>query len=97
MEIINLRLTAKLKSDKLPIKKIVVGTKDPAKALLRKHKCHFEGKLVETPVYDGLRLEAGNIIKGNAIIEEPTTTTVIPAGKLCTIDAFGNYIIVSET
>jgi N-methylhydantoinase A len=96
MEIINLRLTAKLKSDKLPIKKIVAGTKDPAKALLRKHKCYFEGKVVETPVYDGLKLEAGNIIKGNAIIEEPTTTTVVPARKLCTIDAFGNYIIVPE-
>jgi N-methylhydantoinase A len=96
MEIINLRLTAKLKSDKLPIKKIVAGTKDPAKALLRKHKCYFEGNLVETPVYDGLKLEAGNIIKGNAIIEEPTTTTVVPASKLCTIDAFGNYIIVPE-
>ncbi len=43
-----------------------------------------------------MKLKAGNIIKGNAIIEEPTTTTVTPTGKICTVDAFENYIITTE-
>jgi hypothetical protein len=30
----------------------------------------------------------------NAIIEEPTTTTVIPAGHSCHVDEFGNFLIV---
>ena len=93
MEMINQRLTAKVKSSKLPIKKVAAGTADASKALLRKHDCYFGGAFVETPIYDGLKLEAGNVIKGGAVIEEPTATTVIPVGKICTVDAFGNYII----
>ena len=80
----------------VPIKKIAAGTKDASKALLRKKDYYFNNKCIETPVYDGLTLKAGNVIKGSAIIEEPTTTTVIPTGKICTVDAFGNYIITTE-
>lgn len=96
IEMINLRLTVKIKSQKIPIKKIATGTKDPSPALLSKRKCFFSNGFTETPVYDGLKLKAGNVITGNAIIEEPTTTTVIPAGKICSVDAYGNYIITTE-
>jgi hypothetical protein len=30
----------------------------------------------------------------NAIIEEPTATTVIPAGHSCSVDELGNFWIV---
>jgi N-methylhydantoinase A len=96
MEMINMRLTAKIKNTKLPINKVGAGTADPAKALLRQQDCYFSGGLVKTPIYDGLKLEAGNVIKGGAVIEEPTATTVIPMGKTCTVDAFGNYIIAAD-
>jgi N-methylhydantoinase A len=95
MEIINLRLTAKLKSSKLAPKRIAEGKEDPAKALIRTHQAWFGGKELETPVYDGTRLLAGNLVKGNAIIEEPTSTTVIPVGHACMVDAYGNYLIGS--
>jgi N-methylhydantoinase A len=95
IEIINLRLTVKIKSVKMPIKKIVTGTKDPSPALLKTRQCFFGKKFVETPIFDGLKIKAGNAIRGNAIIEEPTTTTVIPAGKICSVDAYGNYIITT--
>jgi N-methylhydantoinase A len=96
IEMINLRLTVKIKSQKMPIKKIAAGTKDPSPALLGKRRSYFGNKFIETLIYDGLKLKAGNAIPGTAIIEEPTTTTVIPAGKICTVDAYGNYIIVTE-
>ncbi len=95
IEMINLRLTVKIKSQKMPLKKIVAGTKDPSPALLGKRRCYYGNRFMETIIYDGLKLKAGNTILGNAIIEEPTTTTVIPAGKICTVDAYGNYIIVT--
>jgi N-methylhydantoinase A/oxoprolinase/acetone carboxylase beta subunit len=72
------------------------GTKDPLGALIRKRQCYFDGKFVESPIYDGLKLEAGNTILGNAIIEEATTTTVIPAGNVCMVDDYGNYIVVRK-
>jgi N-methylhydantoinase A len=96
VEIINLRMTAKVKSQKIPITKIAAGTKDPSGALIRKRQCYFDGKFVESPIYDGLKLEAGNTILGNAIIEEATTTTVIPAGNVCMVDDYGNYIVVRK-
>ena len=96
MEVINLRLTAKIKSTKIPINKIAVGTEDASPALLRKAQCYFGNMLVETPVYDGQKLLAGNVIKGGAVIEEPTATTVIPERAVCTVDAFGNYVITPD-
>jgi Hydantoinase/oxoprolinase C-terminal domain len=51
----------------------------PAKAVVGRRKAIFaaDGKLIDTPVYDGSKLGAGATIKGPAIIEEVTTTIVI--------------------
>jgi N-methylhydantoinase A len=93
IEIVNLRLTAKIKAQNIPIKKIAAGTSNPREALLRVKECNFNNKMVKTPIYDGLKLKSGNIIPGNAIIEEKTTTTVLPDNTVCTVDDYGNYII----
>ena len=95
-EITNLRLTAKIRSPKIPVKKLKPGTNNPAPALKAKRQCYFDGKVLETPIYDGARLKAGNIIPGNAIIEEPSTTTVLPKGTLCSVDEYGNYVVTSK-
>ena len=93
---INLRLTAKVKSQKIPITEIAAGTTDSSEALTRRRKCYFDNRFVETNIYDGFKLKSGNVIPGNAIIEEPTTTTVIPAGTVCTVDEYGNYIVAKK-
>lgn len=41
---------------------------------------YFDGKTVETPIYRGERLRAGEHCSGPAIIEEATTTIVLIAG-----------------
>lgn len=93
VELQNLRLIAKVKSSKIKVKKIVAGTEDPSRALISKRKCFFKSKWVNTPIYDGLRLKSGNVILGNAIIEEKTTTTIIPEGAVCHVGPYGTYII----
>jgi N-methylhydantoinase A len=93
LEMINLRMTAKINSDKVPIPRREMASADPSKALLETRQCYFDGKLIPVPVYDGEKLEAGNVVRGAAIIQEPTVTTVIPARSACTVDVFGNYII----
>lgn len=93
IELINLRLIVKIKASKIPIAKIAQGDTNPSPALLRISQCFFNNSYVDTPIYDGLKLKAGNIIPGNAIIEEPTTTTVIPTDYICSVDEYGNYII----
>lgn len=52
----------------------------------------FGGIPVTTPVFDGARLEPGDIIDGPAIIEEPTTTVVIIPGARATVRAT-HYLI----
>jgi len=44
-------------------------------------------------VYDGTKLLSGNVLKGPAIIEEPTTTVVIPESFTARVDDYKNYIL----
>jgi len=97
VEMINLRLIAKIAGRKIEIKKIPEGSKDPSDALKRKRLCYFDDKFIETCIYDSQKLKAGNTIDGPAIIEVPTTTAVIPEGFQCIIDAFGSYIITRRS
>jgi N-methylhydantoinase A len=64
-------------------------------ALKRKRQVYFKelGGFVETPCYDTSRLSHGNVIEGPAILEDPTTTVVVPKGAELTVDAYNNYII----
>ena len=93
VEITNLRLIAKIPSSQMVVNKLDRGTGDPSGALIARKQAYFEGKVLHTPVYDGARLRAGDKIPGNAIIEESSTTTVLPRGSICTVDDFGNYVI----
>jgi N-methylhydantoinase A len=93
VDIRNLRLIARVKAKKIEIQKIPAGTSNSSDALKRKRQCFFNSGFIETPIYDGTRLKAGNVIKGQAVIEDPTSTAVIPPGFSCTVDEYGNFII----
>jgi N-methylhydantoinase A len=54
----------------------------------------FLGKQYQLiPVYDGTQFGAGAFVQGPAIIEEQTTTLLIPPGETATTDHAGNYLI----
>ena len=56
--------------------------------------CHFAGTgRVDTPVFRGDRLHPGAQIEGPAIIEEPTTTLVVPPAMRAHLSAAGAYIL----
>ncbi len=67
---------------------------DASKALKRSRDVYFKelGGFTEVPCYDGDSLRNGNIITGPAVIEEKTTTIVIPPGTAINVDRFGNYV-----
>jgi N-methylhydantoinase A len=69
---------------------------DAARALKRYRKCYFDVQWRNTPCYDGDALEAGNTLPGPAIVEEKTTTLVIPAGFTCAIEWNGTYVLEQE-
>jgi N-methylhydantoinase A len=93
VEVLNLRLKATVPKAPFHLQKIAAGSEDPSAALKRRRSCRFENREVDTPVYDGSRLLAGNIIPGPAVIEEPTTTVVVPKSFHCAVDSFKNYLL----
>jgi N-methylhydantoinase A len=92
----NLRLIAKVRTEKPAIPKIERGTADASVALKRERPCYFDNGFVATPVYDGAKLKAGNTIEGQALIEEPTTAVVIPPNFSARVDEYGNYILTRK-
>lgn len=94
-EIVNLRVVAVGRVSKLKFPKQRISSKNPAKALKTERGVFWEefSQFVKTPIYDGDRLRYGNIIVGPAIIEERTTTVVIPPEYEVRVDRHGNYIM----
>jgi N-methylhydantoinase A len=93
VEIRNLRLIARVKAAKNGLQPLAKGTEDPSSALRGQRKCFFRGGYRMAAIYDGAQLKAGNLFEGPSIIEEPTTTVVIPEGFQCRVDDYGNYLI----
>jgi N-methylhydantoinase A len=48
---------------------------------------------VNTPVYDRVGLGIGSIIAGPAIVEEASSTLLVPPGASAEVDAAGNIVI----
>ena len=93
VEILTLRLKATIPNAPFALPQAAKGDTDPRSALKRRRTCRFNGRDVDTPIYDGEKVLAGNVISGPAIIEETTTTVVIPEAYVCSVDTYKNYIL----
>ncbi len=51
------------------------------------------GGFVSTPIYDGEQLNAGNRVEGPAIIEQRTTTVVVPPEARLEVTPYGDYLM----
>jgi N-methylhydantoinase A len=60
-----------------------------------KRDVYFEEKFgfVPTFIYDGDNMDVGNIIEGPAIIEQSTTTIVVPPGARLDVTEYGDYLM----
>jgi N-methylhydantoinase A len=93
VEILTLRLKASTPNAPFALPEVAQGSADPAGALKRRRVCRFNGRDIDTPIYDGEKVLAGNIVAGPAIIEETTTTVVIPESYVCSVDKYKNYVL----
>ncbi len=93
LELLGCRTTATVASAPVDIPSAATRDADPTPALWRHRPCFFDGRFVETPCYLGERLAAGNVLDGPAIVEETTTTVVVPDGFTCTVDPYRNYLL----
>jgi N-methylhydantoinase A len=92
---LNYKLTAVGKIDKLDLQPLAANGSDPAGAIRASRPVFFAEtkEFVESAIYDGSRLGPGNRIEGPAVIEEALTTVALPPGSQCEVDTFGNYLI----
>jgi len=91
--LLKLRVLARRRPFALP--KQPPAGEDPSKALKRQRPVYWKerGGYVDTPCYDGDKLDPGNVIPGPAIIEEMRTTVVLPPGTQAIVDAYQNYLV----
>ena len=69
------------------------GGEDASAALVGRRPVYFDGKFEETAVYDGLKLQNGNLVAGPAIIEQPTTTIVVTPDHDLVCSEYGDYLM----
>jgi len=93
VEVLTFRLRATTPKAPFELRQLARGDGDPSAAFKRVRTCRFDGRNIETPVYDGAVLEAGDRFEGPAIIEETTTTVIIPPRYSGEVDAFRNYVL----
>ena len=81
--------------DKPPVPEAEPAPPDPSAAALPSRRVFWpeEGGWIETPIYDGPVLRPGNALDGPAVIEQPGTTVVVPAGARAELDRYGNTLI----
>jgi len=94
-EMINLRLAACARVVTPPRKEETPVTRDESKYLKMKRDVYFEeeGGFVTTPIYDGDAMEVGSVIYGPAVVEQRTTTIVVPPEAKLEVNSYGDYMM----
>ena len=97
-ELVNVRLVARGRTHKPPLPKLAPATTRPADAVRTHRPVVFAGMrdAVDCPIVDRTRLGPGAAIAGPAIIEEPTSTTLVPPDQAVTVDAYGNLLLTVQ-
>jgi N-methylhydantoinase A len=81
------------RTPKPPLPRYAAATTPVDDALRARRSAYFDGRFIDTPVYDGDVLTHGHRLEGPAIVEERFTTIVLYPGHVAELDALGNYNI----
>ena len=93
-EIINLRVQLRAARQRVPLAEIPAGA-PPAPRTTR--RIWLDGRPIEARVFDRAALGRGARLAGPAIIEQPDTTVLVPAGHVGDVDRFGNLVLRRES
>jgi N-methylhydantoinase A len=95
IQVVNLRLIARGIPDPPEIPWQKPGGPDASSAMIDRRPVEFfeAGGNVDCPVYDRMRLAAGNRLRGPAIIEQFDSTTLLDPGQEARVDELGMLVI----
>ena len=94
-EIINLRRACCAKVVAPERRSLPRSSPDSRKFAKGKREVHFEEEFgfVPTTIYDGDQMLPGNIVEGPAIVEQKTTTVVVPPKGRLEVTSYGDYLL----
>lgn len=93
IEIVNLRVVGIGQVRKIELPKFGAGDETVESAVVEKHAAWFDGKEMETPIYDREKLKPNHLISGPAIITQKDSTTIILPDHHGTVDEYLNILI----
>lgn len=96
LELINVRVRSLGRTEKPELETLARGGSDPGGALRGRRRAFVpeQEDFAEIPVYDGHRLQSGNLIEGPALIERVNTTIFITSSYTARIDGLGSTVVV---
>ncbi|MFL6796200.1 MAG: hydantoinase/oxoprolinase family protein [Xanthobacteraceae bacterium] len=99
IELVNLRLIARGVNEAIVLPKLEPGDADAAAARIGRRPVYFENcGFVATDVYQRDRLRPGMVLAGPAIVEEPTSATLIIPSKAASVAAdLGLFVSLGNT
>jgi len=94
-EVLNIRLAAFGRVTKPVIPEQPYEGKNASKHFKGKRDVFFEeaGKFVTTSIYDGDAVMYGNLIEGPAVLEQRTTTVVVPPSFTLEVTKYGDFLM----
>jgi N-methylhydantoinase A len=92
-EVVNIRLVAFGRVKKLPPKPMRKSRSTRVRPKKVRSVYLDESGFRRLPVYSRDSIPIGAKIKGPAVIEEPTATTILRKGNLMTCDRYGNLVV----
>jgi N-methylhydantoinase A len=94
VEFVNLRVAAMGRiASATPAYQPPAGEEDP---LIGRRNVVFDGRPQETPVLLRQHLRSGTTHEGPVVIEEESSTTVVPPGRTAALDGLGNLVITRD-
>jgi N-methylhydantoinase A len=95
-ELVTLRAAVQGRGIKVKRSAIPKSTANARAAVVAKQRSFMDGKRVTALIYDRPKLQAGNVIRGPAIIMEMDSTTVVLPNHHGVVDALGNVLIYPD-
>ncbi|MFY1694637.1 hydantoinase/oxoprolinase family protein [Solwaraspora sp. WMMA2101] len=98
LQILNLRVRGIGRTTRPELHRPSAGDGDPARALLG-HRYAFDfgtREVVPFAVYDRSKLAPGDRFAGPALVDEGTSTTVVPSGQYVEVDPHGYLLVTLE-
>jgi N-methylhydantoinase A len=95
VQIVNLRVSAIGRTDRIKPRKVAVGTANAKQAQKGERRVHFQetGRYVATRIYERERLIAGNRVSGPAVIEQADSTILVPPSYQAQVDPYGRLVM----